>query len=93
LTTVLAKILGSVNLSMFLLQSIAKSLQSLLDIPEDDVQKFQELMITFEVSQMDMFGSQTLHELKEDGKNIPVTKDNRQVRYLCISGGWGGNRE
>ena len=47
----------------------------------EDAAKFQEsFMINFEVSYRDMFGNECKRELKEDGKNIAVTMENRQVR-------------
>ena len=62
-------------------QVVASSLQSMLDF--EDSGKFQEsFMVNFEVSYMDMFGHEHKHELKEAGKTIPVTMDNRQV--LCL---------
>ncbi len=68
------------------IQEIARGLQSLLDIPEEDSQKIQDMMLTFEVSHADMFGDQAYHELQENGKNIPITKENRQVGFhvLCM---------
>ncbi len=36
-------------------------------------------MINFEVSYLNMFGNEYKHELKENGKNIVVTMNNRQV--------------
>lgn len=51
----------------------------------DDAAKFQDsFMINFEVSYLDMFGNEFKHELKEDGKNIMVTMENRQVRHIHI---------
>lgn len=59
---------------------VANSLKSMLEF-EDDATKFQDsFMINFEVSYQDMFGNDYKHELKEDGKNIAVTMENRQVR-------------
>lgn len=43
--------------------------------------EFEEtFMATFQVSFSDMFGTMHSHNLKEDGDEIPVTMDNRQVR-------------
>ncbi|XP_072293818.1 ubiquitin-protein ligase E3A-like [Eucyclogobius newberryi] len=52
-----------------------KSLRNLLDYTEN-VQ--DDLMLTFQISQTDLFGNPTLHDLKEKGDHIPVTKENRQ---------------
>ncbi|CAL9695951.1 unnamed protein product [Knipowitschia caucasica] len=52
-----------------------KSLKDLLEYTgnvEDD------LMLTFQISQTDLFGNPTLYDLKEKGDLIPVTKENRQ---------------
>ena len=57
---------------------IASSLKSMLEF--DDASKFQDsFLLNFEVSCLDMFGNECKHELKEDGKNIAVTMENRQV--------------
>lgn len=57
---------------------VANSLKSMLEFEEPE--KFQEsFMINFEVSYQDMFGNECRRELKEDGKNITVTMENRQV--------------
>jgi hypothetical protein len=50
----------------------------------EDAAKFQEsFMINFEVSYQDMFGTECKRELKEGGKNIAVTMENRQVCAAC----------
>ena len=62
---------------------VANSLQSMLDFA--DPAKFQDsFMVTFEVSFLDMFENEHKHELKEGGRNIPVTMDNRQVRHMIL---------
>lgn len=61
-----------------MLQVVASSLQSMLDF--EDPLKFQDsFMVSFEVSCMDMFGNEYKHELKENGKSVTVTMENRQV--------------
>ena len=68
---------------LIIIQVIARSLQSLLDSQEEDPQKFQDsFMLNFEVSHLDMFGNEIKHELKENGREVPVTRENRQV---CMS--------
>ena len=43
----------------------------------------QDIMSTFEMT-YDVFGSPVNHELVKDGKNIPVTNENRQVcTFFC----------
>lgn len=47
---------------------------------DEDPEKFQEsFLLNFEVSHVDMFGSELKHELKENGRDILVTMENRQV--------------
>lgn len=49
------------------------------------------MSLTFQISHTDMFGSVVLFDLKEDGEQIPVTKENRQVRSLVsgtVCGAW-----
>ena len=53
-----------------------KSLVELLayeGVVEDD------LLLTFRVEYQDVFGTVHHHDLKENGENIPVTAENRQV--------------
>ena len=58
---------------------VANSLKSMLDF-DDDPAKFQEsFMVHFEVSSPDMFGNECKHELKENGKSVAVTMENRPV--------------
>ena len=47
---------------------------------DGDPQEFEEAyMATFQVSFSDVFGTVHMHDLKEGGESIPVTKENRQV--------------
>lgn len=39
-----------------------------------------DMMLTFQISHTDLFGNPLLYDLKEEGEQIPVTKENRQVR-------------
>ena len=60
---------------------VAGSLKSMMEF--EDASKFQDsFMVNFEVSHLDMFGNEFKHELKEDGKNIMVTMENRQVHHI-----------
>lgn len=52
-----------------------KSLKDLLEYT-GNVQ--DDLTLTFQISQTDLFGNPILHDLKEKGDQIPVTKDNRE---------------
>lgn len=38
------------------------------------------MMITFQISQTDLFGNPLMYDLREGGDKIPVTNDNRKVR-------------
>ena len=61
------------------LQSLASGLQDLLDY-EGDVES--EMMCNFTIGYTDMFGSSLTKDLKENGAEITVTNENRQVRDL-----------
>ena len=64
------------NLNLCALQSLASGLQDLLDY-EGDVEN--EMMCNFTIGYTDMFGSSLTKELKENGAEIAVTSENRQV--------------
>lgn len=36
-------------------------------------------MITFQISQTDLFGNPLMYDLRENGDKIPVTNENRKV--------------
>ncbi|XP_064458774.1 probable E3 ubiquitin-protein ligase HERC4 isoform X2 [Ornithodoros turicata] len=55
--------------------TLAKSLQDLLDYQGDDIEN--TFFLTFEVT-VDHYGTMRNYELKEGGRNIKVTKENRQ---------------
>lgn len=59
-------------------QSIYQSLDSLLNY-EGNVE--DDIMAVFSVGFCGMFDVNGNHELKPNGENIPVTNDNRQVRF------------
>lgn len=40
----------------------------------------EDMMMTFQISHTDLFGNPVIYDLKEQGDQIPVTKENRQVR-------------
>ena len=58
-------------------QVLASGLQDLLDY-EGDVEN--EMMINFTMGYTDMFGSSLTKELKDNGAEITVTNNNRQVQ-------------
>ena len=45
------------------------------------------IMQTFRISYTDVFGANLTHDLKENGDDIPVTKENRQVSNCFFCGG------
>lgn len=64
------------------MQVLHQSLKALLEYT-GDVEK--DMMLTFQISHTDLFGNPVLYDLKEEGQQIPVTKDNRQVgQKLCL---------
>lgn len=63
-------------LLLFFLQPLYQSLKELLEY-NGNVE--EDMMLTFQISHTDLFGSPVLHDLQEQGDQIPVTKENRQV--------------
>ncbi|CAJ1059847.1 ubiquitin-protein ligase E3A [Xyrichtys novacula] len=55
--------------------SLYQSLKNLLEYTGDVK---DDMMLTFQISHTDLFGNPVLHDLKEQGEQIPVTKENRQ---------------
>lgn len=52
--------------------------QSLKELLEYDGCVEDDMMITFQISQTDLFGTPVMCELKENGNQIPVTNENRK---------------
>lgn len=67
---------------LFFLQVLYQSLKELLEYT-GNVE--EDMMLTFQISHTDLFGNPVLYDLKEQGDQIPVTKENRQVKYLNSS--------
>ena len=67
-----------------MMKVLAKNLMALLEC-EGNVEEL--FMCTFSVSYDDMVGGTCTHDLKENGKEIPVTNENRKVRphRMCDS--------
>ena len=63
----------------FFLQVLSQSLKGLLEYP-GNVE--EDMSLSFQISHTDLFGNPILYDLKENGEQIPITKDNRQVK-LC----------
>lgn len=55
-----------------------QSLKELLDY-EGSVE--EDMMITFQISQTDLFGNPLMYDLRENGDKIPVTNENRKVTW------------
>ncbi|KAK5931263.1 hypothetical protein CgunFtcFv8_027425 [Champsocephalus gunnari] len=72
------KLMGKKGIYLDLSDSHPALFQSLKELQEygGDVEK--DMMLTFQISHMDLFGSPILYDLKEDGEEIPVTQENRQ---------------
>lgn len=62
----------------FFLQILYNSLKQLLEYNSDDVEEM--FMQTFRISYQDVFGSIINYDLKENGDEIMVTKENKYVR-------------
>ncbi|XP_056271099.1 ubiquitin-protein ligase E3A isoform X2 [Pseudoliparis swirei] len=56
--------------------SLYRSLQKLLE-HEGNVE--EDMMLTYQISHKDLFGNPILHDLKDQGDQIPVTEGNRQL--------------
>ncbi|XP_070764623.1 ubiquitin-protein ligase E3A [Enoplosus armatus] len=52
--------------------------QSLKELLEYTGNVEEDMMLTFQISHMDLFGNPLLYDLKDQGDQIPVTKENRQ---------------
>lgn len=54
--------------------------QSLKELLEYEGCVEDDMMITFQISQTDLFGNPLMYNLRENGDKIPVTNENRKVR-------------
>jgi hypothetical protein len=61
----------------FFFQTLAKSLQQLLDYEEPDME--DTFMQTFRIGFRDIFGNSVHHDLQEGGAEIFVTQQNKRV--------------
>ena len=64
---------------LVLLQTLAKSLQQLLDYDGDDIEDV--FMQSFSIGYKDVFGSDLSHDLKDRGGEVMVNQGNKQVCY------------
>lgn len=53
--------------------------QSLKELLEYEGSVEDDMMITFQISQTDLFGNPLMYDLRENGDKIPVTNENRKV--------------
>lgn len=70
----------------YVLRCVAKVLyQSLKELLEYEGSVEEDMMITFQISQTDLFGNPLMYDLRENGDKIPVTNENRKVnRIYCF---------
>lgn len=70
---------GNILYKCFFLQVLSQSLKGLLEYAENVE---EDMSLTFQISHTDLFGNPVLYDLEENGEQIPVTKENRQVKML-----------
>lgn len=71
-----ARLLIHVHLLICVAKVLYQSLKELLEY-EGSVE--EDMMITFQISQTDLFGNPLMYDLRENGDKIPVTNENRKV--------------
>ncbi|KAL2088023.1 hypothetical protein ACEWY4_016851 [Coilia grayii] len=64
--------------------------QSLKELLEYEGSVEEDMMITFQISQTDLFGNTLMYDLRENGDKIPVTNSNRKVSGRVISAAFMG---
>ncbi|XP_067453856.1 ubiquitin-protein ligase E3A isoform X1 [Thunnus thynnus] len=72
------KLMGKKGTYLDLSDSHPVLYQSLKELLEHTGNVEKDMMLTFQISHTDLFGNPVLHDLKEKGDQIPVTKENRQ---------------
>lgn len=72
------KLMGKKGTYLDLSDSHPVLYQSLKELLEYTGNVEEDMMLTFQISHTDLFGNPVLHDLKEQGDQIPVSKDNRQ---------------
>ncbi|KAE8294437.1 Ubiquitin-protein ligase E3A [Larimichthys crocea] len=72
------KLMGKKGTFLDLSDSHPVLYQSLKELLEFAGNVEEDMMLTFQISHKDLFGSPVLYDLKEQGDQIPVTKENRQ---------------
>ncbi|XP_018525542.1 ubiquitin-protein ligase E3A isoform X1 [Lates calcarifer] len=72
------KLMGKKGTYLDLSDSHPALYQSLKGLLEYTGNVEEDMMLTFQISHTDLFGNPILYDLKEQGDQIPVTKENRQ---------------
>ncbi|KAM7012758.1 ubiquitin-protein ligase E3A [Tautogolabrus adspersus] len=72
------KLMGKKGTALDLSDSHPALHQSLKNLLEYSGDVKEDMTLTFQISHTDLFGNPVLYDLKEDGEQIPVTKENRQ---------------
>ncbi|XP_041647058.1 ubiquitin-protein ligase E3A isoform X2 [Cheilinus undulatus] len=72
------KLMGKKGTASDLSDSHPALYQSLKSLLEYTGNVKEDMMLTFQISHTDLFGNPVLYDLKEQGEQIPVTKENRQ---------------
>ncbi|XP_008291550.1 ubiquitin-protein ligase E3A-like [Stegastes partitus] len=72
------KLMGKKGTYLDLSDSHPVLYQSLKGLLEYTGNVKEDMMLTFQISHTDLFGNPVLYDLKEEGDQIPVTKENRQ---------------
>lgn len=80
-----AQLLIRVPLLICVAQVLYQSLKELLEY-EGSVE--EDMMITFQISQTDLFGNPLMYDLRENGDKIPVTNENRKVSRCVVAKGF-----
>ncbi|XP_046893041.1 ubiquitin-protein ligase E3A-like [Hypomesus transpacificus] len=77
------KLMGKKGTHLDLADSHPLLYQSLTQLLEYDGNVEEDMMLTFQISQTDLFGEPTTYDLREDGEKIPVTNENRK-EFVCL---------
>lgn len=80
-----ARLLIGVLLLIYVTKVLYQSLKELLEY-EGSVE--EDMMITFQISQTDLFGNPLMYDLRENGDKIPVTNENRKVSGHVVTKGF-----
>lgn len=70
--------------NVFVLCVVKVLYQSLKELLEYEGSVEDDMMITFQISQTDLFGNPLMYNLRENGDKIPVTNENRKVNQTVL---------